>query len=261
MKIARIAHEGLVNYAVIEGELALPLAGDLFGAWRPGERALPLAEAKLLAPAEPRQVIAVGLNYREHARETGAAIPGEPVIFLKGVNALAGPGDDIVLPAVAPGEVDYECELAIVIGRRAKNVPEAEAKNYILGYTCANDVSARDCQKRRDRQWARAKSFDTFAPLGPWLETDLDPDNLLIRTILNGRTMQESTTADMIFSCARLVSFISCCMTIYPGSVILTGTPPGVGDSRTPPVYLKAGDEVTVEIEGIGRLTNRVVRE
>jgi 2-keto-4-pentenoate hydratase/2-oxohepta-3-ene-1,7-dioic acid hydratase in catechol pathway len=188
-------------------------------------------------------------------------VPPAPVIFIKTPNTIVGPGDPIVVPAMAPNEVDYEAELVIVIGKKAKNVSKQEAKRYILGYTCGNDVSARDCQLRLDKQWARGKCFDTFAPIGPWIATDLDGDKLGIRLKLNGRTMQDSNTSDMVFSCADLVSYISQCMTLYPGSIIMTGTPGGVGFTRKPPVWLKAGDTVSVEIDGIGTLTNPVRKE
>ena len=167
----------------------------------------------------------------------------------------------IMLPKMAPNEVDYEAELAIVIGKKAKHVSEADADEYILGYTCANDISARDCQLKQDAQWARGKSFDTFAPIGPWIATGLDGDNLDIKQSLNGEIVQDSKTSDMIFSCRYLVSYLSQCMTLYPGSIILTGTPSGVGLGRNPQVFLTDGDELVVEIEGIGQLTNFVELE
>ncbi len=218
-------------------------------------------EAQLLAPVEPCQIVAIGLNYGGHAAESGMDIPSAPQMFVKTPNTVTGPGTPIVLPAMAPDEVDYEAELVIVMGEDARNVSQDEADDCILGYTCGNDVSARDCQLRQDVQWARGKCFDTFAPIGPWIETDVNPEELDIRLILNGQTMQESNTSDLIFSCRQLVSYLSRCMTLYAGSIIMTGTPRGVGFSRTPPVFLKEGDTVTVEIEGIGRLTNPVAKE
>ena len=218
------------------------------------------SDVRLLAPIDPPNIIAVGLNYLKHAAESAAAPPEAPVLFLKATTAVAGPDTNIVLPAMAPDEVDYEAELAIVLGREARNVTENDALDYVLGYACANDVSARDCQQRIDRQWARAKSFDTFCPLGPWLETDIDPDNTGIRSRLNGDIMQASNTSDQIFSCAHLISYISHCMTLRPGTLILTGTPEGVGFGRRPPVYLQAGDTIEVEIDGIGTLVNHVCR-
>ncbi|MFW5802787.1 MAG: fumarylacetoacetate hydrolase family protein [Verrucomicrobiota bacterium] len=215
-------------------------------------------EVQLLAPVAPPNVIAIGLNYREHAEETGSAIPERPVVFLKATSAVIGPGTPIRLPALAPSNVDIEAELAIVIGKTARNIDEEEVDEYVLGYTCGNDVSARDCQLELDVQWARGKSFDTFCPLGPWIETELDPDNLGIRSTIDGTTLQKSRTSDMIFPCRQLVSFLSRCMTLLPGTVILSGTPPGVGMARHPPVYLEEGNEVAVAIEGVGTLVNPV---
>jgi len=261
MRIARIRHEGATSYATVEKDRFDLIEGDVFGRRQPSGRTVPADRATLLAPVSPPQVIAIGLNYRGHAVECGMELPEEPVIFLKTCNAVTGPGRPILLPKIAPNEVDYEAELVLVIGKEAKHVPEDEADAYILGYTCGNDVSARDCQLKKDKQWARGKSFDTFAPIGPWIATDLDGDGLDIRLELNGEVMQNANTSDLIFSCRRLVSFLSRCMTLYPGSVIMTGTPAGVGMGRRPQVFLKEGDVVTVEIEGIGRLTNAVEKE
>lgn len=263
VKIARFAlADGHIRYGLLEGSDGLRIiAGDIFGAWHPTDERIALDAVRLLAPVAPPNILAIGLNYRAHARESGAALPERPVLFLKATTALCHPGEPIVLPAVAPSEVDYECELAIVIGKRAKRVSEAEALDYVLGYTCANDVSARDCQLRLDAQWARGKSFDTFAPLGPWIETDLDPDAAPIRSRLNGVVMQESNTSDMIFSCRALIAFLSQGMTLLPGTVIMTGTPSGVGFARKPPVFLKPGDVIEIEIDGIGTLRNPVVAE
>ena len=191
------------------------------------------------------------------------ALPTAPVIFIKATTAVTAPGMPIILPAAAPDEVDYECELAIIIGTRARNVSEDDAIDHVLGYTCGNDVSARDCQIRHDQQWARAKSFDTFCPLGPVIVTpdEIDGDNCALRTILNGQVMQDSNTNDLIFNCRQLVSYLSHQFTLLPGTVIMSGTPSGVGFARKPPVFLKEGDEVTIEIDGIGQLTNSVARE
>jgi 2-keto-4-pentenoate hydratase/2-oxohepta-3-ene-1,7-dioic acid hydratase in catechol pathway len=187
------------------------------------------------------------------------------VLFLKATTSIAGPGDPIVLPAAGPGEVDFEAELAIVIGRKAKNVAPVKALDHVLGYTCANDVSARDWQIRKQKkQWARGKSFDTFCPVGPWIVTRdeiASPDNLRLRSLLNGETLQDSNTSDMIFDCARIVSDLSRSMTLLPGTLILTGTPEGVGFTRTPPLFLREGDRVSVVIEGIGELSNPVTLE
>jgi 2-keto-4-pentenoate hydratase/2-oxohepta-3-ene-1,7-dioic acid hydratase in catechol pathway len=247
---------------LVEPDRAIPMHGDLFGEHTfTGE---PVTIARFLPPVEPPNVFAIGLNYRKHAEEGGVKrMPEEPLVFIKATTAVIGHGEPIVLPHSAPDEVDYEAELAIVIGRRAKNVGEEEAASVILGYTCANDVSARDCQKVRDKQWARAKSFDTFCPLGPVLVTpdEIDADGAAIRSILNGRVMQDSNTSDLIFSIRRLVSHLSHQFTLLPGTVILTGTPEGVGFVRQPPVYLRPGDTIEIEIEGIGRLSNSVVAD
>jgi len=234
------------------------IKGDLLGKWEVTSGTVSVN--RLLAPIEPVNIIAIGLNYRRHAAEGGAQVPSEPLVFVKLTTSLAGPGEPIVLPASAPTEVDYEAELAVVIGRTARKVSEADALQYVLGYTCANDVSARDCQIRRDKQWARAKGFDTFCPLGPCLVVDpeVNPGAFPIRSRLNGEVMQNSSTADMIFPVPCLVSYLSHQFTLRPGTVILTGTPEGVGCARKPPVYLKPGDTISVEIDGIGTLTNPV---
>lgn len=222
--------------------------------------------ARLLAPVIPPAIFCIGLNYRKHAEETGSRIPEYPVVFMKQPGAVQHPGGPIILPRGLKSEsVDYECELAVVIGRRCKNVRSEEALDYVLGYTCANDVSARDWQKDYGgSQWCRGKTFDTFAPLGPAIVTRSeisDPGNLAIRTLLNGDVMQESNTADMIFAVPEIISFLSGSTTLHPGTVILTGTPSGVGMALDPPRWLRAGDEVVVEIGGIGKLVNRVEEE
>ncbi len=215
---------------------------------------------RLLAPIEPVDIIAIGLNYRRHAAESGASLPEEPLIFSKLTSTVIAPGEPIRLPASAPDEVDYEAELGVIIGRTARNVSEADALHYVLGYTCANDVSARDCQRSRDRQWTRAKSFDTFCPLGPCLLIDpkLDPNALAIRARLNDRQVQSSSTADMIFNVPFLISFLSHQFTLRPYTLILTGTPEGVGMGHKPPRFLQAGDTITIEVEHIGELKNPV---
>ncbi|MCZ6681460.1 MAG: fumarylacetoacetate hydrolase family protein [Candidatus Poribacteria bacterium] len=261
-RIARFLKDGTVRYAQLQDADSLqPIAGDIFGSWHLTGETIPLNQVQLLAPVAPTNVIAIGLNYRAHAEESNMPLPERPVIFLKPTTAVCGPNDDIVLPQMAPDEVDYECELTIVIGKTARRVQEDDALDYALGYTCGHDVSARDCQLRLDAQWARGKSFDTFAPIGPWIETDMDPDNAPIRTRLNGEMMQESNTKDLIFSCRELISYLSHCMTLLPGTIIMTGTPSGVGFARKPPVFLRAGDVVEIEVEGIGVLRNRVVAE
>jgi 2-keto-4-pentenoate hydratase/2-oxohepta-3-ene-1,7-dioic acid hydratase in catechol pathway len=237
------------------------LAGDLFGSFR--ETAQPADARKILAPVAPTNLLCIGLNYRRHAEEGKAAIPEYPVLFLKATSALQHPGDPIQLPRhLASHEVDYECELAVVIGRRCKNVSRERALEYVLGYTCANDVSARDWQRHKGgSQWCRGKTFDTFAPLGPCLVTPEDipnPNSLSIRTIINGEALQDWNTNDMIFDVPALIEFLSGSTTLLPGTVILTGTPHGVGFARKPPRWLQPGDRVSIEIEKIGTLTNPV---
>lgn len=240
------------------------LEGDLFGEFRVTEEVLD--PVRRLAPVLPRQIYAIGLNFREHAAEMASAIPEFPVVFMKSVTSVADPDSAIILPRhLHSDQVDYECELAVVIGKPCKNVSEHDALNYVLGYTCANDVSARDWQKvYGGGQWIKGKSFDTFCPLGPILLTAdqiPDPQILPLRTILNGSIVQESFTGDMIFSVAELIAFLSGSTTLLPGTVILTGTPPGVGMAADPPRFLRPGDEVVIEITGIGMLHNSVVAE
>ncbi len=259
-KLARFLDvDNVVRYGIVSTEGSLQvLDGEPWGDWRRSGSVVPLSKVRLLAPVAPPNIIAFGLNYRGHAQEAGIALPTLPLLFLKATTSTCGPGHPILLPKMAPDEVDYECELVIVIGKPAHDVPVERALDYVLGYTCGNDVSARDCQLRIDGQWARGKSFDTFCPLGPWIETDLDPDNVRISTRLNGQVMQESNTSDLIFSCRELISFASRAMTLLPGTILMTGTPSGVGFARKPPVFLKVGDVVEIEIEGIGTLTNPV---
>ncbi|MGH7491624.1 MAG: fumarylacetoacetate hydrolase family protein [bacterium] len=238
--------------------------GDIFGEF---EATHDLVEIKkLLAPVAPVAILGTGLNYRKHAQESGMAVPKFPVLFVKGLNTLQHPGDPIVIPRyLRSDKVDYECELAVVIGRACKNVTRDRALDCVLGYTCANDVSARDWQlEKGGGQWCRGKFFDTFTPLGPYLITTEelpDPQNLQIKTVLNGEGVQEANTNDMIFDIPSLIEFFSGSTTLLPGTVILTGTPHGVGMSRQPPRWLRAGDEVTIAIENIGRLTNTVSYE
>jgi 2-keto-4-pentenoate hydratase/2-oxohepta-3-ene-1,7-dioic acid hydratase in catechol pathway len=210
----------------------------------------PLDKVRLLAPCQPSKVVAVGLNYRDHAAETHNVLPAEPLLFLKPPTSMIGPDEVIVCPAMSQ-QVDYEAELAVVIGRRVCKISPEEANGYILGYTCANDVTARDIQSR-ERHNSRAKSFDTFCPLGPWIVTDLSPDDLGIKCRVNGVLRQDSRTSQLVFGVPALVSFISQVMTLLPGDVVLTGTPAGIGP-------LAPGDVVEVEIEGVGLLRNPVV--
>jgi 2-keto-4-pentenoate hydratase/2-oxohepta-3-ene-1,7-dioic acid hydratase in catechol pathway len=255
-----------VHYASEQADgNALRIEGDLYGDFKVTSE--PAQIAKRLAPISPTQILCIGLNYKLHAEESGLKLPERPVLFVKGVNTLQNPGDPIVLPRHLPSEeVDYECELAVVIGKPCKNVSREQALDYVLGYTCANDVSARDHQiKLGGGQWCRGKFFDTFAPLGPALLTPAsipNPNNLRIRTELNGDTVQDSHTSDMAFDVPAIISYLSGSTTLVPGTVILTGTPSGVGMAAKPdPRWLRQGDVVTIDIEGIGRLTNPVIEE
>lgn len=240
------------------------LEGDIFGAlYSSGTRVTP---TKILVPIEPPAIFCIGLNYRQHAKETKGEIPTHPILFLKSPGALQNPGDPIQLPTHLKSErVDYEGELAVVIKKPCKNVSRDKALEYVLGYTCGNDVSARDWQiKFGGGQWSRGKTFDTFCPLGPVITTTdeiSDPSRLHLRTLVNEQVMQDSPTADMIWDVAALVEFLSGSTTLLPGTVILTGTPSGVGMGREPRVWLKPGDRVTIEIKGIGELTNPVEQE
>lgn len=238
--------------------------GDIFGSFK--DSGTKVDASKMLAPFLPRNILCIGLNYRRHAEEGKQPIPQFPVLFIKNSAAVQNPGDPIVLPRVLRSDkVDYECELAVVIGKQCKNVRKEDALKFVLGYTCANDVSARDWQRDwGGGQWCRAKSFDTFCPLGPCLVTKDEipnPNALGIKTTLNGQVMQDWNTNDMIFDVPTLVEFLSGSMTLEAGTVVLTGTPHGVGFARTPPVFLKPGDKVTIEIEKIGALTNPVIEE
>jgi 2-keto-4-pentenoate hydratase/2-oxohepta-3-ene-1,7-dioic acid hydratase in catechol pathway len=252
VKIARYETEGAVRFGLVDpasGKVR-EIAGEPFDGVQATGVVRRLDEVRLLAPVAPGKIVAVGLNYRDHALEMGKKIPEEPLLFLKAPSALNHPGGEIVYPAQSE-RVDYEAELAVVIGRKAKGVSARNAAEHILGYTCINDVTARDLQAK-DVQYTRAKGFDTFAPLGPWIETDLDPSGVAVRCLVNGGIRQDGNTREMGATVPRLVEFISAIMTLYPGDVIATGTPPGVGP-------LRVGDEVTVEVGGIGALTNRVV--
>jgi len=240
------------------------ITGDLFGEFTVTAETAEIV--KRLAPIKPTQILCIGLNYRRHAEETKARIPERPILFIKGINTLQNPGDPILLPThLRSDEVDYECELAVVIGRSCKNVSRERALEYVLGYTCANDVSARDHQiKLGGGQWCRGKFFDTFAPMGPRLVTRdeiADPNALKIATILNDDRVQDWTTRDMIFDVPALIEYLSGSTTLPAGTVILTGTPHGVGMAAKPPRWLRPGDIVSVEIEGIGTLTNPVRNE
>ena len=266
MKILRYSDpEGAIHFAAQHPDgSAERLSGDLYAGLVPAGE--PARIARLLAPVEPPAFWCIGLNYRRHAEETKGQIPEVPVLFFKSPDALQHPGGPIVLPrALRSDAVDYECELAVVIGKPCKNATRENALSFVLGYTCANDVSARDWQiYKGGGQWCRGKTFDTFAPLGPCLVTPDEipnPNALGIRTILNGQAVQDWNTDDMIFDVPAIIEFLSASTTLRPGTVILTGTPHGVGMARRPRLYLQPGDTVTIEIDGIGALTNPVVEE
>ena len=265
MKIARLRlHDDSECFASVQPDGSLTrLTGCLY------EGLVETSESvtgKLLAPLTPVDILCIGLNYRKHAAEGGSAPPENPILFMKTVSTLQNPDDPIVLPTkLKSDKVDYECELAVVIGKRCLNVSKDKALDYVLGYTAANDVSARDWQRNGGGgQWCRGKTFNTFCPLGPYLITTdeiPDPNSLSIKTILNGKTMQDWNTDDMIFDVPTMIEFLSASTVLLPGTVILTGTPHGVGFAQDPPVFLKHGDSVSIEIEKIGTLTNPVINE
>jgi 2-keto-4-pentenoate hydratase/2-oxohepta-3-ene-1,7-dioic acid hydratase in catechol pathway len=253
MKIGKVKYNDK-NFHVVfdtENNIAIPIKGSFSGDFELEEKSFPLSEVKILPPVLPTKVVCLGLNYRDHAEEMKMEIPDEPVIFLKPTTSIIGHGDTIIAPSFCQ-RVDYEAELAIVIGKTCKDVSPEEAKDYILGYTCLNDVTERVFQKK-DGQWTRAKSFDTFCPIGPWIETELDWRGLRIKSYLNGELRQDSTTSNMIFGVEEIVSFVSKIMTLLPGDIIATGTPPGIGE-------MKSGDRIKVEIEGIGALENTFIK-
>lgn len=262
MKIIRhLSTEGPAFAALLPGGSYHAIAGDMLGDWLVTDRVI--QPGKILAPWQPTNIICIGLNYAKHAAEGGKPPPERPIWFVKLPGSIQNPDDPICLPSHQPStKVDYEAELAIVLGRTALNVARADAFDYILGYACANDVSARDWQRDfGGGQWNHAKSFDTFCPFGPAIVTKdeiPDPNKLRIRSVLNGTVMQDSSTADMVFGVPTLIEFLSADKTLPAGTVILTGTPEGVGFARKPPVWLKPGDIISVEIERIGTLTNPV---
>jgi len=251
MRIVRYEHQTGRGYGLVEGDMIQPLAGPPFdGVHVSRSPAVPLADARLLAPCEPSKIVCIGRNYAAHAAEHHAPVPTEPLIFLKPPSALLAPGEAIVLTPLS-AQIEHEGELVVVIGRRCRHVPVEQALDVIFGYTCGNDVTARDLQ-RKDGQWARAKGFDTFCPLGPWIETELDPTRAAVTCLVNDVVRQQGTTADLIFPVAQLIAHVTQVMTLEPGDVIMTGTPAGVGP-------LQAGDHVVVRISGIGELHNPVV--
>jgi 2-keto-4-pentenoate hydratase/2-oxohepta-3-ene-1,7-dioic acid hydratase in catechol pathway len=250
VRIARFSVEGEVSFGVVEGGEVAALTSHPFGPLTfTGDR-YPLDAVRLLAPVLPSKVVAIGKNYADHAREMGGEPPAAPVMFLKPSTAVCGAGDPVARPPSVE-RLDYEGELAVVIGRLSRDVPRERALDVVFGYTCANDVTARD-QQKADGQWTRAKGYDTFCPLGPWIETDLDPAASRVTTTLNGETRQDAPTSLLLHDVATLVAYVSAVMTLLPGDVLLTGTPAGVGP-------MDAGDEVSVTVAGVGTLTNRVV--
>jgi 2-keto-4-pentenoate hydratase/2-oxohepta-3-ene-1,7-dioic acid hydratase in catechol pathway len=250
MKFLRFARDGMTRFGVIEENRILEVDGDIFGEYKITHIEHRLTDVRFLPPCTPSKIIAVGLNYRGHAVEMGKSMPEEPLLFMKPGTAVIGHEGKIIYPKHMSSRVDYEGELAIVIGKKAKWVKVEEAMSYIFGYTCINDVTARDLQAK-DVQYTRAKGFDTFAPIGPVIETELDPSDLQISTSLNGEKKQLSRTSELIFKVPRLLSFISRVMTLLPEDIIATGTPSGIGPMR-------GGDKIEVEIEGIGILRNYV---
>jgi len=266
MRFARFVLEETIAYGVLNGPLdgtvgdvgsdvaaehtVTVIDGHPFGPHELTSVTVPMVDVRLLPPVLPTKIVGIGKNYADHAKEMDSEPPATPVMFLKPSTAVVGPRDPISLPAMST-QVEFEGELAIVIGRLAKDLTPERVDDAVLGYTCANDVTARDLQQV-DGQWVRAKGFDSFCPLGPWISTDIDPENLTLQTTVNAEVRQSSSTAQMVHAARDLVAFVSSVMTLVPGDVILTGTPAGVGP-------LRRGDEVAVEIEGIGRLTNSVV--
>jgi 2-keto-4-pentenoate hydratase/2-oxohepta-3-ene-1,7-dioic acid hydratase in catechol pathway len=249
VRLVRFRHGDRIGTGALTREEIRVLAGTFFENPLPTGEDVPLSEVKLLAPVLPSKVVAIGKNYAEHAAEMGGEVPEEPIMFLKPSTSVIGLGDLIPYPSIST-QVDHEAEMAVVIGRLARRVRSEDAGRFILGFTCANDVTARDLQ-RKDGQWTRAKGFDGFCPLGPWIETEIDPDDLAIECRVNGETRQAARTSQLTFGPNELVEFVSRVMTLLPGDVILTGTPAGVGPLAT-------GDKVEVEIEDIGVLENEV---
>jgi 2-keto-4-pentenoate hydratase/2-oxohepta-3-ene-1,7-dioic acid hydratase in catechol pathway len=253
MKIVRFLRAGEVVTGILKDGMVFTAAGGMYTGLRMIEGgSLPVEEAALLPPVSPSKVVAVGLNYRDHAEEVGAPIPSEPILFMKPSTSVIGPQEPIIHPS-ACNRMDYEAELALVVKEKAYRVREEDAARFILGYTCCNDVTARDLQTK-DGQWTRAKSFDTFCPIGPVIETEIDPCGLNVMSRLNGETRQSSNTRQFIFPVFELFSFISHIMTLLPGDVITTGTPSGIG-------AMKPGDTVEIEVEGIGVLRNGIIAE
>ena len=249
MKFIRYKIKSGIRYGQVCENHVLEIEGDIFSKYQVTETKHALCDLKILSPCVPTKIIAIGLNYRSHAEELGMALPEDPMVFMKPPTAVIGPDEEIIYPGMS-SQVDYEGELAVVIGKKCRLVTEEDSEKYVLGYTCFNDVTARDLQKK-DVQFTRAKGFDTFAPMGPFIETDINPCNVKIETFLNGEKKQSGNTSDLIFPVRTIVSFLSKIMTLCPGDIIATGTPSGIGP-------MKRGDVVEVRIEGIGNLQNKV---
>lgn len=249
MKIIRYLADRKIEYGILDGEQVQALDGDPFAQIKKSGRSCALKDVRLLSPCAPSKIVAIGLNYHAHAKEVNQPAPEEPIMFFKPSTSVIGPEDNILYPAGLQ-RLDYECELGVVIGQQATKVSKEAAMSYILGYTCVNDVSARDWQKK-DAQWTRAKGSDTFAPVGPCIETELDPANVVIETFLNGELKQQANTSDLIFDVPTLISYVSQVITLLPGDVIATGTPSGIGP-------MQRGDTVEIKIESIGTLRNYI---
>jgi len=249
MKFVRFFKNAEIAYGAVSGDDVYGVAGDVFSRYAVGDAHVPLSDITVLAPCVPSKIVAIGLNYRSHAQELDMQLPDEPMVFMKPSTTVIGHNDNICYPSMSQ-RLDYEAELGVVIGKRCSHVSVDEAPQFILGYTCFNDVTARDLQQK-DGQFTRSKGFDTFAPMGPCIETELDPENVGIECFLNGKKRQSGSTRDLIFSVYSLVSFLSRIMTLLPGDVIATGTPSGIGP-------MQVGDVVEVKIDGIGTLRNSV---
>jgi 2-keto-4-pentenoate hydratase/2-oxohepta-3-ene-1,7-dioic acid hydratase in catechol pathway len=252
MKIYRYKHRDKTVYGVLKEDLLYPVVGSIYRKFELRRKGVPISDVYLLPPVKPTKIVAIGRNYKDHAAEMGKPLPEEPLLFLKPPSALVGPNEIIIYPDMSK-RVDYEGELAVVIGKKARLLTENEnVQSYILGYSCFNDVTARDLQ-RKDVQFTRGKSFDTFAAVGPCIATEIDPSALKLKTFLNGKLKQSGNTKNLIFPIPFLVRFISRVMTLYPGDIIATGTPSGIGP-------MSPGDRVDVQIEGIGVLSNKVLK-
>ena len=253
MKLVRFEFENKQSYGILSADNQITVIdGDIFsGMYKESDKKMLLSQVTLLAPCKPSKAVCIGLNYHDHAREMNLKLPAEPLIFLKPSSALNHPGVQIEFPSIS-NNLHFEAELAVVINKQARKIPVEHAGEYVLGYTCANDVTARDIQMH-DGQWTRGKSFDTFLPIGPWIETQLNPHTVTVKLSLNGEIKQSSNTSNLIFKVPEPIAFVSQVMTLYPGDVILTGTPAGVGP-------MQVGDTVTVEIDGLGTLSNTIIR-